>query len=254
MAKKRLIELTVQNAAQAYLKQYYKIKKNQSTIFSNIEERTKQEYGMKRADGLLAYKLSKKKAYVISMEAKSHKTLPALRPYRVNKLWVKDAIWKGFLLTVGSGLIFFVWRGSGGLERFLLPLGAWLGIALTHLALFQKSAKYQEMEVIHQVFQYPANEQWLSLSEDSFEMIAPSLRMNLFKICKARDIGVLMVDAKKNVQLIHAAKPHRKWGKDYLQFYLNEYSIRQFLGLQFKIPPASAKKKKKKKVLQSRWK
>lgn len=254
MAKRRLIERTVQNAAQAYLKQYYKIKHNQSKIFSNIEERTKKEYGMKRADGLLAYKLNKKKAYVISMEAKSHKTLPALRPYRVNSLWVKDSFWKGFLFIVVTGIIFFIWKGSGITERLLLPFGSWLGAALLHLIIFQKSAKYQEMEVIHQVFQYPANEQWLSLSEDSFEMIDPSLRMNLFKICKARDIGVLMVDAGKNIHMVHPAKGRRKWGKDYLQYYLNEYNIREFLGLKFKVPSASKKKKKKKKVLKSRWK
>jgi hypothetical protein len=252
--KKRLIELTVQNAAQAYLKQYYKIKHNQSHIFSNIEERTKKEYGMKRADGLLAYKLNDKRAYVISMEAKSHKTLPALRPYRVNSIWVKDSIWKGFLFIIGTGIIFFIWKGDGAMQRLLLPLGAWVGAALVHLLAFQKSPKYQEMEVIHQVFQYPANEQWLSLSEDSFEMIAPSLRMNLFKICKARNIGVLMVDPSKSVHMVHPAVGHRKWGKDYLQYYLNEYSIRAFLKMKFTTPPASKKKPKKKKVLKSKWK
>lgn len=255
MSKKRLIERTVQNKAQDYLKKYYQIKHNQKHIFSNIEERTKKEYGMKRADGLLAYKLTKKRAYVISMEAKSHKTLPALKPYRVNNLWLKDGIWKGFLFIVFTGIIFFIWNGEGALQRLLLPFGVWAVATVLHMLIFQRSAKYQEMEVIHQVFQYPANEQWLSLSEDSFEMINADLRMNLFKICKARNIGVLMVDSKLNVNLIHEAKGHRKpWG-DYLVYYLNEFDIRKFLKMDFKEPPKAKKKTKpkKKKALSSRW-
>ncbi len=251
--KKRLIERTVQNTAQDYLKSYYKIKHNQNHIFSNIEERTKKEYGMKRADGLLAYKLTNKKAYVVSMEAKSHKTLPAIKPYRVNNLWLKDSIWKGFLFIIITGIIFFVWKGEGVAQRLLLPFGAWILATIIHLIIFQKSAKYQEMEVIHQVFLYPANEQWLSLSEDSFEMINSDLRMNLFKICKARDIGVLLVDAKLNVNMVHPAVAHRKWFGDYLVYYLNEPEIRKFLKMKVKPPSKKKAKPKKKKTLNSRW-
>lgn len=251
--KKRLIELTVQNTAQDYLKEYYKIKHNEKHIFSNIEERTKKEYGMKRADGLLAYKLTKKKAYVVSMEAKSHKTLSALKPYRVNNLWVKDAIWKGFLFIIITGAIFFLWKGDGFAQRILLPFGVWAIASIVHLLLFQKSAKYQEMDVIHQVFLYPGNERWLSLSEDSFEMIHQDLRMNLFKICKARDVGVLMVNEKLSVNLIHPAKAHKKLFGDYLVYYLNEPSIRKYLKMDYKEPPKKKKSTKKKKTLNSRW-
>lgn len=239
--KRRLEEITVQKRAQAYLEQYYKIKHGQRNLYSNIEERTKKKYGMKRADGLLAYKQNSSRAYVVSMEAKSHKTLPALKPYRVNKVWIKDSIWKAFLFTLATGIFFLTWRGDGWLERALLPLGVWFGATLLHLLIFRNSYKYQEMAVIHQVFQYPANEQWLSLSEDSFEMIHPSLQANLFKICKARDIGVLLVDPKKNVNMIHAPKSHRRWWfNDYLVFYHNERKIRKELGMKLK--PKKGKK------------
>ena len=120
-AKKRLPERVVQEKAQAYLEQYYRIKHGRAPLYSNLEERTKRVHGMKRADGLLAYKLNKKRAYVVSMEAKSHKTLPALRPYRVNKLWIQDSIWKGLLFTILTGTLFLVWRGEGWLMRFVLP-------------------------------------------------------------------------------------------------------------------------------------
>ncbi len=247
-ASKRLPEITVQKKAQAYLEQYYRIKHGRAPLYSNLEERTKREYGMKRADGLLAYKRNKKRAYVISMEAKSHKTLPALRPYRVDKLWIQDSIWKGLLFTIVTGTLFLVWRGEGWAERLLLPLGVWLGATLIHLALFRKSYKYQEMEVIHQVFQYPANEQWLSLSEDSFDMIDAEVRHNLFKICKARDIGVLMVDETQQVSLVHEPGTRRRWAPyGYLVYYHNERPIRDFLGIERRKGNDKKKKKKKRK-------
>jgi hypothetical protein len=241
--KDRLEEITVQKRAQTYLEQYYKIKHGQQHLFSNIEERTKKKYGMKRADGLLAYKLNKRRAYVVSMEAKSHKTLPALRPYRVNKVWVKDSIWKGFLFTLATGVLFFAWRQDGWLV--LMPFLVWLLAALVHMLLFKSSYKYQEMEVIHQVFQYPANEQWLSLSEDSFDMIKEHLRMNLVKICKARDIGVLMVDKDLHVNMIHPPVARKRyWFYGYLTYYHNEASIRKHLGMN----PREEKKPNKKKA------
>jgi len=254
MAKRRrLSERKVQNVSLDHLKKYYKFKHNERRIYNNIEERTKKEYGMKRADGLLAYKLNKKKAYVISMEAKSHKTLPALKPYRVNNLWLKDGLWKGLLFTIITGVIFFVWKGDGVLERLVFPLGVWIGATLLHMLIFQRSYKYQEMEVIHQVFQYPANEQWLALSDDSFEMIDPALRMNLFKICKARDIGVIMVDRRKRAKVIHPARSHRKFWGDYLMYYHNEIDIRRYLDMKLPKRKKKKKKRKKKKTLKSIW-
>lgn len=246
--KVRLIESTVQNLALQYMEQYYKIKHNQRNIFANIEERTKKKYGMKRADGLLAYKLNTKKAYVVSMEAKSHKTLPALKPYRVNKLWIKDSIWKGFLVSLGSGSLFMVWRWVGaGYIRMLIPFGVWALASFIHAFIFRNSYKYQEMEVVHQVFQYPGNEQWLSLSEDAFDMIDAKLRQNLFKICEARGIGVLMVDRNKNVNLISKPVFHRKWFGDFLSYYHNEEDIRKKLGLKFTPQPVKPKRKAYKK-------
>ncbi|MBL4649421.1 MAG: hypothetical protein JKY03_06785 [Aureispira sp.] len=242
--KDRLEEITVQKRAQAYLEQYYKIKHSQKHLFSNIEERTKKKYGMKRADGLLAYKLNKRRAYVVSMEAKSHKTLPALRPYRVNKVWIRDSFWKGFLFTLATGVLFFAWREDGWLV--LMPFVVLTLAALVHMMLFRNSYKYQEMEVIHQVFQYPANEQWLSLSEDSFDMIKEHLRMNLVKICKARDIGVLMVDKDLHVNMIHPPVARKRyWFYDYLAYYHNEEAIRKHLGMN---PRAEKKTNKKKKT------
>jgi len=231
----RLIERTVQEVAQNYLENYYRRHHGKSQIYSKLEERTKKIYGMKRADGLLAYKRSHRSAYVISMEAKSHKTLPALKPYRVHSLWIRDSIWKGMLLTLMSGILFFVWRMTEqpALIRFGIPFGVWTLAAICYAFVYRNSYRYQEMKVIHQVLQYPANEKWLSFSNDAFELIHPALQDNLFKICKARGVGVLLVDPKKNVEMVHRPKKISKWiGKDYLLYYHEEENIRKNLGLK----------------------
>ncbi|MCH2043192.1 MAG: hypothetical protein MK212_03570 [Saprospiraceae bacterium] len=235
MSKKkvRLIEREVQEVAEAHLEQYYKIKHNVKHFYSNLEERTKRKFGMKRADGMMAYKLSTKKAYVISMEAKSHKTLPALKPYRVDKLWYRDSMWKGFLFCMLTGVLFIAWSWrDAGYLRVLLPFGVWAIATLIHAFFFRNSYKYQEMQVIHQVFQYPGNEQWLSFSEDAFDMIDKKLQSNLFKICEARGVGVIMVDANKRVNVIVKPKKHKRFFGDFLIYYHYENEIRRFLGIQ----------------------
>jgi hypothetical protein len=230
----RLIERRVQEAAQGFLESYYKAW-HRNRIYSNLEERTKKKYGMKRADGLLAYRKNRRKAFVVSMEAKSHKTLPALKPYRVNSLWIKDSIWKGLLFCILSGTIFFIWNYDtfSPLLQMLMPFSFWMLSSLLYAILFKNSYRYQEMKVLKQVLQYPANEQWLSFSHDAFDMIKPKMRDNLFKICKARGIGVLMVSQDRRVSLISKAKRRRSIvGKDYLKYYLEEDNIRHYLGIK----------------------
>ncbi|MGB1120963.1 MAG: hypothetical protein ACPG3Z_03135, partial [Saprospiraceae bacterium] len=77
----RLIERTVQETAQKYLEKYYKRKAKKGRMFSKVEVRTRKEYGGFRADGFLAFKKRwTGKLYVVSMEAKSYKTLKAIQP------------------------------------------------------------------------------------------------------------------------------------------------------------------------------
>lgn len=244
----RLIEREVQEAAQGHLEQYYKIHKKLKTLYSQLEARTRKQYGGKRADGLLAYKRNQKKAYVISMEAKSFKTLPALTPYRVNKLWFKSSIYAGLIFSVGSGSMFLAWNQlEYGVYRFLIPLFFWLVGAVVYAFLMRKSYKFQEMPVVHQVFQYPGNEQWVSFSEDALHDIKENLRDNLFKICKARGIGVLLVSSKKQVTMVSKPVYRSKWFGDFLKFYAKEEEIRKFLGLELVKKVQKKKKKVKKK-------
>ena len=120
----RLIERTVQETAQKYLENYYKRKAKRRRLYSKIEVRTRKEYGGFRADGFLAFKKRwTGELYVVSMEAKSYKTLKAIQPYRDNKLWFKNSLWAGFLFSVGTGGAFAL----VGFENAILGLMFFLG-------------------------------------------------------------------------------------------------------------------------------
>lgn len=232
---KRLIERTVQEIAQDHLVQYYRIKHNEDRIYSQLEARTRRKYGGKRADGLLAYKKNEKKAFVASMEAKSYKTLPALKPYRVDRLWIQESIWVGLLVCLGSGSLFMMWRWvEYDFFRFFIPILVWLAGGIVYAILSKSSYKFQEMEVIKQVFQYPGDEQWLSFSEDALNDISVDLRDNLFKICKARGVGVVLVDGRKQVSMVSKAKRRSRWFKssDCLKYYSNEDIIVDYLRMK----------------------
>lgn len=225
----QLIERTVQVVAQDYLDDYYQ-KRRPKKLYSTIEERTKKIYGMRRADGFLAYPWWFGRVYTVSMEAKSFKTLEALTPVRVTKLWVLDAIWVGFLATLVSGSFFLLLRSDLSVFwQFIVPLFIFSATALIYGYLRRNSYKYQEAPVIHQVLAYPANERWISFSYDALEMIDHDLRSNFFKLCAARGIGVLLVTPKKQVHCV--ARPTRRYRllKDFLIYYHAEDDIRQFL-------------------------
>jgi len=229
-SEERMIERTVQETAQKYLEKYYQKKANPSKMYSQLEERTKQKYGMKRADGFLAYPSWFGRLYTVSMEAKSHKTLAALKPERVNKLWIFDALWVGFLATMLSGTLFLIWSPSDIhlAVRLLLPLSIWAAVAIIYGFLRRHSYKYQEMAVIRQVLQYHANERWISFSYDALEMIDHALRDNLFRICAGRGIGVLLVTPTKDVHLVAKPSYNFKWRGDFLEYYHNEADIRDY--------------------------
>lgn len=221
----RLIERTVQEVSLKYLEKYYKPKA--SKLYANIEERTKKEYGMKRADGLLVYPTWFGRLYTISMEAKSHKTLSALKPYKINKLWYRDAARVGFLVTMATGTLFLLGRSDLNIFiRLLTPIAVFIVASLLYAYYNRNSYKYQEMDVLKQVFQYPANEKWITFSYDALQMIPTASRENLFKICQARGVGLLLVHANKEVDLRFKPEAHTKWKGDYVSFYHNEQLIR----------------------------
>lgn len=226
----RLIERTVQEAAQKYLEKYYKRKAKKGRMFSKVEVRTRKEYGGFRADGFLAFKKRwTGELYVVSMEAKSYKTLKAIQPYRDPKLWRNNSLWAGFLFSVGTGGIFALIGFSNPIEGLMFFFGMWFLGYIIYKFITRNSFQHKNIPVLEQVEQYPANEKWISISEDSFEDIDKKGQDAFLKVCKSRGYGLIMVDSKrKNHRYYRPKKHYRPWGS-YIKYYSLEDEIRKYL-------------------------
>lgn len=223
-----ILERTVQNEAQKFLEKKYKRKAKRNRIFSKTEMPTKAKYGRKRADGFLAFQHFIWGNYVVSIEAKSMKTLPAIRPYRDAFIFMVNSLKMGLYCCIGSGAIFALWKMNDNLWQFLLPFYVLIISALVYALLTWRSYRHQTMDVIDQLNQYPANEQWLAFSKDSFEHLKKKSQKDLKKICKARGIGLLIYN--KRITILVKPKFRWAWGKDFLKYYSKEKEIRAYIN------------------------
>ncbi|MDA8972266.1 hypothetical protein OAU00_02945 [Saprospiraceae bacterium] len=220
-------ERTVQNNAQEYLEKKYRRKARGNRVFSKIEMATKKKYGSKRADGFLAFRHYFWGNIVVSLEAKSKKTLPALKPYRDEFIMIKNCLEMGFYCCLGSGAFFAFFKMDNLLLRFLIPTYTLLISALIYGLLTWRSYRHQTMDVIDQLKQYPANEKWLAFSKDSFESLSKNNQTDLKKICKARGIGLMLYGRK--IKVIHRPRFHWNLGKDFIKYYSREKDVREAL-------------------------
>lgn len=223
-----LSEQVVQLAAQEYLLRRYQ-RRATGSVYSQIEARTKSSIGGKRADGLLAFKSFLLGIYVVSMEAKSYKTLAAIKPYRDNKLLLWNSLKGGILFCILSGAFFFLFKLDDGFVQYLLPLDVAVMGAILYALFTQNSFKHKRAKVIKQLSQYPGNHQWLAVSEDSYEALSSKRQKELNLLCKYRGIGLLFVTPKKKVKV--ALRPKTRWkiNGDFLRYYSNEKKVRQLL-------------------------
>lgn len=225
----RLSERTVQVVAQKYLENYYKRRAKGGKMFSKIEVRTKKEFGGFRADGFLAFNRWLRGTYVVSMESKSFKTLKAIKPYRSNELWYKNSAWIGFLIAIGSGSFFAVFGFDNAILGLMFFGAVYVIGALGYMYFSRNSYKHKMMPVLEQVEQYPANEKWISISEDSFNDISPKGQNNFLKICRSRGYGLIIVGKKKKAKRFYRPKRVGKLLGDYLKYYSLEKDIRAYL-------------------------
>lgn len=226
----RLAEITVQKVALEYLRKRYKRRMWFRKIYAQIEVRTKKEFGNKRADGLLAFKHWLLGTYVVSMEAKSFKTLPAMKPYRDDWQFVRNCLWAGLVICILSGAFFWGYHVNDGLWQFLLPFNAFLGGAIIYGIVTFKHFTHKRVDVIDQLQQYPANEQWLAFSQDSIDSLAYVKVKKLKSMARHQRIGILVVKNKKEVKLLVKPKFQWRWGKDFLYFYSKEKEIRKTIA------------------------
>lgn len=223
-----VLERTVQNATQKFLEKKYSRKAKGKRIFSQTEMRTKQKYGSKRADGFLAFKHLLWGNYVVSVEAKSRKTLPAIKPYRDTFIFFINSLKFGFYCCLGSGAFFAFFKMDDQLWQFLLPIYMWAISGLVYALTTWRSYRHQTMDVIDQLNQYPANEQWLAFSKDSYQALNNKKQKDLRKICKARGIGLIIYNNR--ITVLGKPKFQWKWGRDFLKYYSKEGEVRKLIG------------------------
>ena len=220
-----ILERKVQEVTQEYLRKKYRRKAKGNRIFSQVEMRTKKKYGGKRADGFLAFQHWLWGEYIISVEAKSRKTLPAIKPYLDHFLLLKNSAKAGLAFCILSGAFFFLYKNPDGLFQFLIPLYAFFISGLIYALLTWNSYQHKTIDVLDQLKQYPANEQWLAFSKDSFEAIKKGNRKKLRMICQSKGVGLIIVSRK----VVVLEKPKGKWGRGFLKYYAKENEVRKYL-------------------------
>lgn len=223
-----MLERKVQEVTQEYLRKKYRKKAKGNRIFSQIEMRTKKKYGSKRADGFLAFQHWIWGEYIISIEAKSKKTLPAIRPYLDHFILIKNSAKAGLTFCILSGAFFFLYKNPDGLFQFLIPLYVFMISGLLYALLTWNSFQHRSVDVLDQLKQYPGNEQWLAFSNDSFESLKKEDQKKLRKICRSRGVGLIKVGRKVSV----LEQPKSKWGRGFLKFYAKEKEVRKFLNIE----------------------
>ncbi|RMG85615.1 MAG: hypothetical protein D6714_05640 [Bacteroidetes bacterium] len=223
-------ERTVQVHALEFLEKRARKRARRGRCFARMEVRTKARYGNKRADGLLAFKHWLSGTYVVSLEAKSHKTLPAIVPKTEVGLLVWNSFRAGLLVCILTGAFFAFFKMDDGLLQILLPLNT-LGVgALGYGIITRNHFSHKNIAVVKQIGQYPANEQWLAFSRDSIARLPVKKVGYLKTICRERGIGVLVVSPGGKIEVFVKAKYRINWWGDFLKYYAPETEIRRFLA------------------------
>lgn len=212
-----LSEKFVQHKALKFLKRRYRLQAR-SRILSKKEVWTLKKYGNKRADGLLVFKHILWGRYVVSMEAKSQKTLTAIKPTKVKGSRHRHSIKAGISLVLISGSLLTIYKLSDGLWQFLTPVLLFiLGYIIYH-QFTQNSSRHQKAAVFKQLSQYPANEQWIAVSKDALKALSKKKRKALFFICKRQGVGMVVVNSL-GFTSIKIRPRNKKYFTKFLKYY-----------------------------------
>ncbi len=225
-----LSEAKVQVKSLEYLSYQYELKSTNGKMYVKKEVRTKPKYGAKRADGLIVFKHWIWGIFVVSIEAKSIKTLKAIKPFQNDKRLFMSSLKAGLAFCIMSGAMFAYFKMNDGFVQYMLPLNVFVLGSILYAFLRFDSYKHLDVKVIDQSAQYPADEHWLAFSMDSLEALSKSQVKMLKSVCKSRGVGVLLV--KPNGKVKRWVKPRMRWKLfgNFVEFYSNEEKILKEIG------------------------
>lgn len=189
-----LSEKYVQHKALHFLKRRYRLRAR-SRILAKKEVSTLKKYGRKRADGLLIFKHLLWGSYIVSMEAKSQKTLAAIKPTIIKSSQRLHSIKAGLSLVLITGSLLTIYKLDDGFWQFLIPILLFILGYLAYSLLAQNSYRHQKAAVFKQLGQYPANEQWIAVSKDALKALPKKKRKALLFICRHQGVGLVVVNS-----------------------------------------------------------
>ncbi len=225
----RLAESTVQKRALNHLERRYRWWARGGKIFADTEVRTRPEHGGKRADGLIVYHHWLWGLTVVSLEAKSLKTLPAIRPFRNWWRWLVNSLLAGLLICLASGAFLAFVRFDDGAWQYYYPAGAFaLGTILYGYFARNHFGNF-DLRVIDQVLQYPGHRRWLAISSDSARAMKAEKFEILSAICKIQGVGLMEVAPLGSIRIHRRPRRQWSWQSSFLSPYSREAEIKSYL-------------------------
>lgn len=198
----------VRDTAIHYLKEYYLKEHFPEIIYSEMECVVSHKGRHGRADGLLGFNIQGGKTFIVSIEAKSHKTISCLRKrFRENLFLTMKAL--VFLLV--SSISFLLLRYQAVWFRVFFCF--LLGIFMTHIInqLLMSFRVFDTLQILEQIKKYPGNEKWIALSSDMYRFYSQCGDDTLIVKARRTGIGILTVSAGRRVHII--LKPKRRMYK-----------------------------------------
>lgn len=103
------------------------------------------------------------------------------------------------------------------------------GVGFAYLLVTREHNRYRLIDVVQQVKRYPANEQWIAISSDAYNLLGPQ-QETLRLCCRREGIGLLQVRSINSAQHLEAARPRvNKKRMEFLEFYARSDIIRRKL-------------------------
>ncbi len=231
----RLREKYVRDAAIKWLTCYHQHKQGVQVVLSEKEVgvSAKDKLGRGRADGLIVALLSDDSVYTASLEAKSSKTLFNIIPSHKDEEWLLHALLVGLVGLILTEII-GQWLG-GWFLVWVVPVLAFILVGFAYLVITSEHSHYQSIDVIAQVKDYPANEQWIAISTDAYNQLGAE-QETLYKDCQKEGIGLMRISAGEQATLLNAPEPKNlpKGYQDFLVCYARGKSVRKKLQEMWK--------------------
>lgn len=227
-ASEVLEEAFIEKSAVKYLERYYGKKGATDKIATRRQQATRNG---KVADGLIVFLRRRRpeRFFVASLEAKSRKTLYQSLTEITDKNKLRNESWFFSIVTI---VIIFSVLWINNIRWVLEPLwivaigifllaGAYLWMRKFGLA---KLNRYKTLGVLEQLKQYPADERWIAIGNDS---LTKNDQMDvLTRNCKRAGVGLLVIWPTGNAHVvIHPRFKNISHIRDFLKEYVKKQEI-----------------------------